>query len=84
MEWITSLRQSVDYMESHMLENIEVSDVAKEVHISPFYLTKIYKEWLPGNPDYEIAFGADVEWYDNGDMNAPDYRSEIWIPVRAK
>ena len=43
MEWITSLRQSVDYMESHMLENIEVLDVAKEVHISPFYLAKGFK-----------------------------------------
>lgn len=46
--------------------------------------TKIYKEWLPGNPDYEIAIGADIEWYDKGDMDAPDYRSEIWIPVKRK
>lgn len=46
--------------------------------------TKIYKEWLPGNPDYERAMGADVEWYENGDVNAADYRSEIWIPVKRK
>lgn len=46
--------------------------------------TKIYREWLPGNPDYEIALGADIEWYDKGDMNAADYRSEIWIPVRRR
>jgi len=46
--------------------------------------TKIYKEWLPGNPDYEMAMGADIEWYDTGDVNAADYRSEIWIPVREK
>lgn len=46
--------------------------------------TRIYKEWLPGNPDYEIAIGADIEWYEKGDVNAPDYRSEIWIPVRKK
>lgn len=44
--------------------------------------TKIYKEWLPGNPDYEMAMGANIEWYDKGDVNAADYRSEIWIPVR--
>lgn len=46
--------------------------------------TRIYKEWLPGNPDYEIAIGADIEWYEKGDVNAPDYRSEIWIPVKRK
>lgn len=46
--------------------------------------TKIYREWLPGNPDYEPAMAADVEWYERGDMNAADYRSEIWLPVRRK
>lgn len=46
--------------------------------------TKIYKEWLPGNPDYEMAIGANIEWYDKGDLNAVDYRSEIWIPVKRK
>lgn len=182
MEWITTLRQAVNYMEVHLLEDINAADVAGEVHISPFYLqkgfkimtdysiseyircrrlylaaleqaicdyniveygvciddlkenqegkfrymiagvyyaggdvpegmrvytfpdmewakfrccgkmpvalqdvnTKIYKEWLPGNPDYEMAMGANIEWYDKGDLNAVDYRSEIWIPVKRK
>ncbi len=46
--------------------------------------TKIFKEWLHGNPDYEMAMGANIEWYEAGDVNAMDYRSEIWIPVRQK
>lgn len=46
--------------------------------------TRIYQEWLPGNPDYEMAIGADVEWYEGKNTDAPDYRSEIWIPVRRK
>lgn len=46
--------------------------------------TRIFQEWLPGNPDYEICGNATVEWYDNGDNHAPDYRSAIWIPVRKK
>lgn len=46
--------------------------------------TKIYREWLPGNPDYEMAMAADIEWYDRGDMHAADYRSEVWLPVRRK
>lgn len=46
--------------------------------------TKIYKEWLPGNPEYEAALGTDIEWYDKGDVSAADYRSEIWIPVKRK
>lgn len=46
--------------------------------------TKIFKEWLPGNPDYEVAMGINVEWYSMGDMSAPDYESEIWIPVKRK
>lgn len=48
--------------------------------------TKIFKEWLPGNPDYEMAGGFNIEWYDceRGSMTDEDYRSAIWIPVKQK
>lgn len=47
--------------------------------------TKIFKEWLPENQEYELAGNANVEWYDcTADQNDPDYRSAIWIPVRRK
>ena len=48
--------------------------------------TRIFREWLPGNPDYEISGNASVEWYDcmNGEKTDPDYHSAIWIPVRKK
>lgn len=44
--------------------------------------TKIFHEWLPNNPDYEISAGINVEHYNMGDNTAPDYESEIWIPVK--
>ncbi len=46
--------------------------------------TKIFNEWLPGNPDYEISTGINIEWYSMGDMNTHDYESAIWIPVKKK
>jgi len=48
--------------------------------------TRIFKEWLPGNPDYEISGNANAEWYDcmNGEKTDPDYHSAIWIPVKKK
>lgn len=46
--------------------------------------TQIFKEWLPGNPDYEIATGMNIEWYSKGDISAIDYESGIWIPVKKK
>lgn len=47
--------------------------------------TRIFKEWLPGNPDYEFFGNASIEWYDSeGDMTSPDYHSAIWIPVKKK
>ncbi len=48
--------------------------------------TRIFKEWLPGNPEYEIYGNANVEWYDcvNGEKTDPDYHSAIWIPVKKK
>lgn len=46
--------------------------------------TEIFKEWLPGNPDYEIASGINIEWYSMGDCSSYDYESEIWIPVNKR
>ncbi len=48
--------------------------------------TRIFQEWLPGNPDYELSGNATVEWYDciNGKMTDPDYHSAIWVPVKRK
>lgn len=46
--------------------------------------TRIYKEWLPENAEYEIAAGINIEWYSMGDMDAALYESEIWIPVKRK
>ena len=43
--------------------------------------TKIFTEWLPGNPDYELSGNANVEWYADGDPQAADYKSAIWLPV---
>lgn len=46
--------------------------------------TRIFKEWLPNNPDYQIAVGISIEWYSKGDMNSLDYECEIWVPVKRK
>ena len=48
--------------------------------------TRIFREWLPGNPDYELSGTATVEWYDciNGEPTDPDYHSAIWVPVKRK
>jgi len=46
--------------------------------------TEIYKEWLPGNNNYEIACGINIEWYSLGDCSSQNYKSEIWIPVKRK
>ena len=48
--------------------------------------TRIFNEWLPGNPEYELSGNANVEWYDciNGEKTDPDYHSAIWVPVKRK
>ena len=48
--------------------------------------TRIFREWLPGNPEYELCGSASVEWYDcvNGEKTDPDYHSAIWVPVKRR
>ena len=44
---------------------------------------KITSEFFPTS-DYEPTYEMDIEAYTAGVMTAPDYRSEIWVPVRKK
>ena len=44
--------------------------------------TKIWSEWVPNSREYEVADGYNIEMYTEGDTNAADYISEIWVPVR--
>ena len=44
---------------------------------------RIFSEWFP-NSGYEHAKAPELEWYADGDMQADDYRSEVWIPVVRK
>ncbi|WP_139904469.1 AraC family transcriptional regulator [Clostridium thermarum] len=47
--------------------------------------TQIWKEWLPGNGEYELAGYYNIEWYSaSGSTKDPDYQSAIWIPVKRK
>jgi AraC family transcriptional regulator len=46
--------------------------------------TEIFRSWLPGNPDYELAGSLNIEWYSMDDGKKPDYESAVWIPVRKK
>jgi len=44
---------------------------------------RIYAEWFPSS-GYELAEGPEILWNEHPDTTVPDYRSEIWIPVRKK
>jgi AraC family transcriptional regulator len=41
---------------------------------------KVFDEWLPSS-GCQHADAPEIEWYSEGDMSSPDYKSEIWIPV---
>ncbi|AJD89611.1 AraC family transcriptional regulator [Jeotgalibacillus malaysiensis] len=44
---------------------------------------RIYSEWFPTNP-YEQAEGPEILWNEQPDTTVPDFKSEIWIPVKKK
>lgn len=44
---------------------------------------RIITEWLPLS-GYEYAEAPDIEVYSEGNQQAPDYRSEVWLPVVKK
>lgn len=44
--------------------------------------TRIFREWLPGNQEFEMSLPMNIEWYSNGNTESDDYVSAIWIPVK--
>ena len=43
---------------------------------------RIFKEWLPQNPEWELSADIDIELYTEGGSESPDYYCEVWIPVQ--
>ena len=44
---------------------------------------RICTEFFPSSA-YEPTYEMDIEAYTDGDMSSPNYRSEIWVPVKMK
>jgi len=44
---------------------------------------RIITEWLPTS-GYEYADAPDIEVYSDGNQQAEDYRSEVWLPIIKK
>lgn len=77
--------------ESMKLVELPAGDWAKFKCVGPIPAslqalnTQVFREWLPGNPDYEISGAYNLEWYScDGDKCDADYESGIWVPVKKK
>jgi AraC family transcriptional regulator len=44
---------------------------------------RIYSEWFPSS-QYEAVEGPEILWNEHKDVSSPTFKSEIWIPVRAR
>ena len=44
---------------------------------------RIYTEWFPSS-GYEVTLGPEILWNESPDTDNPNYRSEIWIPVKKR
>ena len=40
MEWLSAIRAAIDYMETHLMDDISAQDVAGQVFLSPFFLQR--------------------------------------------
>ena len=42
MDWIRTINNAVAYMEEHLTERIDLEDIAKSVHLSPFHFHRAF------------------------------------------
>lgn len=43
MDWISGIQQAIDYVEDHLLENIDYELVAKEAYSSSFHFQRMFR-----------------------------------------
>lgn len=79
---------------SHSITDFELLEVAAGTWaifeaVGPFPETlqniwgRIYSEWFPSS-GYESMEGPEILWNESPDTSNPNYRSEIWIPVKKR
>ncbi|CCF16748.1 bacterial regulatory helix-turn-helix s, AraC family protein [Brevibacillus laterosporus GI-9] len=44
---------------------------------------RIYSEWFPSS-GYELSKGPEILWNEHKDITSPNFKSEIWIPIKKK
>ena len=44
---------------------------------------RIYSEWFPSS-GYEVTLSPEILWNESPNTDNPNYRSEIWIPVKKR
>ncbi|WP_339314956.1 GyrI-like domain-containing protein [Paenibacillus sp. FSL R10-2734] len=44
---------------------------------------RIYSEWFPSS-EYELSEGPEMLWNEHKDVTSPQFKSEIWIPIKKK
>ena len=42
MDWIRTINKAIAYMEEHLTERIDLEDIAKSVHLSPFHFHRAF------------------------------------------
>lgn len=46
---------------------------------------RVFREWLPGNPEFALNGSVSVEWYDPAnDWMSQELHTQIWVPVKPK
>ena len=43
MEWVQSINRAIEYMETHLTENIHCEDISNSVHISSFHFQRMFR-----------------------------------------
>ena len=68
---------------------VEAGDWAVFQVVGPFPQTlqavwgQIFAEWFPSS-DYELRTGPEMLWHEGPDISLPEFKSEIWIPVKRR
>ena len=91
MEWLSAIRGTIEYIESHLDDDITLNDLSDHVHISPYILGKGFavmtgcsvSEYIRNRRLYLAALS--LRNTDKSVLEAAlDAHSAIWLPVKRK
>lgn len=58
MDWVRTINNAIDYMETHLTEDVTLSEIAGAVYLSVFHFQRAFLHWFLSRSGRRVRMAA--------------------------